>query len=53
MCSNIGAGILSLKDRSLRGTVKFDRLTFTGGKAFSGNGGAVNIEGAAKADFVN
>ena len=35
------------------GTVRFDRLTFTGGKAFSGNGGAVNIEGAAKADFVN
>ena len=35
------------------GTVKFDRLTFTGGKAFFSNGGAVNIEGAAKADFVN
>ncbi|RRD63369.1 hypothetical protein EII26_11900 [Fretibacterium sp. OH1220_COT-178] len=35
------------------GTVKFDRLSFTKGKAFSGNGGAVNIEGAAKADFVN
>ncbi len=35
------------------GTAKFDRLTFTKGKAFSGNGGAVNIEGAAKADFVN
>ena len=36
-----------------RGTVGFDRITFTGGKSFSGNGGAVNIEGAAKADFVN
>ena len=35
------------------GTVGFDRITFTGGKSFSGNGGAVNIEGAAKADFVN
>ena len=36
-----------------KGEVKFDRITFTGGKSFSGNGGAVNIEGAAKADFVN
>ena len=36
-----------------RGMVGFDRITFTGGKSFSGNGGAVNIEGAAKADFVN
>ena len=36
-----------------RGMVGFDSITFTGGKSFSGNGGAVNIEGAAKADFVN
>ena len=35
------------------GTVGFDRITFTGGKSFSGNGGAVNIEGDAKADFAN
>lgn len=35
------------------GTAGFDRITFTGGKSFSGNGGAVNIEGDAKADFVN
>ena len=44
-----GVRILSVTD----GSVKFDRVTFTGGKAFSGNGGAVNVEGSARADFVN
>ena len=56
---NLHGGGATLKGNSTRlfsitgGTVKFDRLTFTKGKAFSGNGGAVNIEGSAKADFVN
>ena len=35
------------------GTAGFDRITFTGGNALSGGGGAVNIDGPAKADFVN
>ena len=55
----IKGGGVTVKGSSARlfgvtgGSVRFDRITFTGGKSFSGNGGAVNIEGAAKADFVN
>ena len=55
----IKGGGVTVKGSSTRlfgvtgGSVRFDRVTFTGGKSFSGNGGAVNIDGAAKADFVN
>ena len=55
----IRGGGVTVKGSSTRlfsvtgGTAGFDRITFTGGKSFSSNGGAVNIDGAAKADFVN
>lgn len=36
------------------GEISFESFTFTNGKAFASNGGAVNIEGVtAKADFLN